>query len=97
MSFGELCLLSELANIDFTQFNVILVGRVATEGPHLASGLQSSWISILYSYVKPTHHPPSTYHPYYYHAPVTHLKKLPKTGHILCVRNLYTHTTIASE
>ena len=41
MSCGELCLLSELANIDFTQFNVIVVGRVATEGPNLASGLRS--------------------------------------------------------
>jgi len=61
MSYGELCLLSELAGIDFTQFTVIAVGRVATEGPNLASGLQSSRISILYSYVKPTHHP------YYYH------------------------------
>jgi len=61
MSCGELCLLSELANIDFTQFKVIAVGRVATEGPNLASGLQSSQISILYSYVKPTHLP------YYYH------------------------------
>ena len=52
MSCGELCLLSELANIDFTQFNVIVVGRVATEGPNLASGLQLSQISILYTYVK---------------------------------------------
>ena len=61
MSCGELCLLSELANIDFTQFNVTVVGRVAIEGPNLASGIQLSRISILYSYVKPTHHP------YYYH------------------------------
>ena len=57
MSYGELCLLSQLANIDFTQFNVIGVGRVATEGPNLASGLQSSQISVLYSYVRPTHSP----------------------------------------
>jgi len=47
MSCGELCLLSKLSNIDFTKFNVIVVGRVATEGLNLASGLQSSWISIL--------------------------------------------------
>jgi len=53
MSCGELHLLSELANIDFTQINVIAVGRMATEGPNLASGLQLSQISVLYSYVKP--------------------------------------------
>ena len=47
MSCGELCLLSELANIDFTQFNVIVVGRVATEGPNLASGLPESGVSDL--------------------------------------------------
>jgi len=61
MSCGELFLLSELANIDFTQFKVIAVGGVATEGANLASGLQLSQISILYSYVKPTHHPPPTH------------------------------------
>jgi len=32
ISCGELCLLSELASIDFTQLNVTVVGRVATEG-----------------------------------------------------------------
>jgi len=48
MSCKELCLLSELTSIRFTQFTVIVVDRVATEGPNLASGLQSSWISILY-------------------------------------------------
>jgi len=50
ISCEELCLLSELANIDFTKFTAIVVGRVATEGPNLAAGLQSSQISILYSY-----------------------------------------------
>ena len=57
MSSRELCLLSELANIDFIQFNMTVVGRVATEGPNLASGLQSSLISIIYSYI---HHTPPT-------------------------------------
>jgi len=63
MSCVELCLLSELSNIDFTLFNVIVVSRVATEGPNLASQLQSSRISILYSYVKPNQSPTA---PYYY-------------------------------
>ena len=40
MSCEELRLLSKLASIDFTRFNVIAVGRVATEDPKLASGLQ---------------------------------------------------------
>jgi len=50
MSCGDLCLLSDLANIDFTQFKVIAVGRVTTEGPNLVSGLQSSWRIQLHSY-----------------------------------------------
>ena len=94
MSCGELRLLSKLANIDFTEFKVIAMGRVATEGPILASGLQSSRNSILYSYVKPTHPPPLLLPPVIL-LPVR--KKLPKTERILCVRNLYTHTIIASE
>jgi len=60
MSCEELCLLSELAYIDFTQFTVIVVGGVATEGPNLRSGLQSSRASILCSYAKLTHRPPPT-------------------------------------
>jgi len=57
MSCEELCLLNELTNIDFTQFTVTVVGRVATEGLNLASGLQSSQISILYT---PMLSPPTT-------------------------------------
>ena len=74
------------------KFNVIVVGIVATEGPDLASGLQSSLISILYSYVKPTHH--TYYHHLGYYYPFE--KSCPKR-HILCVRNLHTHTMIANE
>ena len=90
MSSRDLWLLNQLANVDFIQFTVTVVGRVATEGPNLAPGLQSSLISILYSYIKPTLLLP----------PVILLpvrKKLPKIGHILYVRNLHTHTMIASE
>jgi len=85
MSYGELCLLSELANIDFTQINVITVGRVATEGPNLASGLQSARISILYSYVKPAHHP------YCYHI-ITRLKKAAQNRtYSLCQKLIHPH------
>jgi len=78
MSCGELCLLSELANIDFTHFTVIVVGRVATEGPNLAPGLHSSRISILYSYVKPTNCPPPTTPITTTCDIITHLKKAPQ-------------------
>jgi len=43
MSCEVLCLLSELTNINFTQFTVIVVGRVATEG-----GLWTSIVSDLH-------------------------------------------------
>jgi len=96
MSCGELCLLSEFANIDFTQFNAIVVGRVATEGPNLASGLQSSLISILYSYIKPTYHPPFIT-PITTTCDITRSKKAAQNRAYSLCQKLTHHTMIASE
>ena len=79
------------------------------ESPNLASGFQSSSYFILYPYIKTTSHPITTptLPPYYYPHPPTLLlppvillsarKKLLKTGQILGIRNVYTHSVIASE
>ena len=69
----------------------------AMESPNLASGFQSSSYSILYPYIKTTIHPhPPTLLP----SPVILLltrEKLPKTGLILGITNVYTHSVIASK
>ena len=57
MSSRELCLLSELASIDFSQFNVTVVGIVAAKGPNLASGLGFPFYSPMLSQLT-AHRPP---------------------------------------
>jgi len=87
MSCEELCLHSELANIDFTQFNVMVVGRVAAEGLNLANRLGSPFYTPMLS-------PPTTPHPPLLLLPPVILsvrKSCPKQG-IFSVSETYTPT-----
>ena len=90
MSCGELCLLSELANINFTQFNVIVVEwlQKAQTWPLDSNRLGSPLYIPMLS-------PPtaSTHHPYYYHLWYYHpfKKSYPKHG-IFSVSETYTPT-----
>ena len=70
---------------------------MAMESPNLASGFQSSSYFILYPYIKTTvhPHPPTLLLPPVILSPAR--KKLLKTGQILGIRNVYTHSVIASE
>ena len=63
----------------------------ATEGPNLSSRFHLS--SPFYTPVLS----PLTVHITTTCDIITTQKKLPKTGHILGIRNLYTHTVIASK
>ena len=84
MSCGELCLLSELSNIDFA---VIVVGRVAKKA--------QTWILDSNRLKSPFYTPmlssPTT--PISTTCTIIILlkKKLPKTGHILCQKLIHPH------
>ena len=97
MVCSELGLHRELANSVLSQFGVIWGPWRAMESPNLASGFQSSSYSILYPYIKTTvhPHPPTLLLPSVILLPAR--KKLLKTGQILGIRNVYTHSVIASE
>ena len=95
MVCSELGLHRELANSVLSQFGVIWGPWRAMESPNLASGFQSSSCFILYPYIKPTPHPPTLLLPPVILLPAR--EKLPKTGLILGIRNVYTHSVIASK
>ena len=102
MVCSELGLHRELANSVLSQFGVIL-------GPWRAQTWPLDSNRLLTSFYTRILRPPSTptLPPYYYPHPPTLLlppvillparKKLLKTGQILGIRNVYTHSVIASD